>query len=83
MTAQSLLRETSQRLKEATQLVRECGQLRTSFPSLAGVKPQGSSLTLIFLDLPSQTEFAVTLRLRTFLAAMLSAESCRLHMSCT
>ena len=62
---QGVLRERSQRLTEATQTVQDCMQLRRRFPSLSAVAPQGSSLALGFLDVPSQTEFTITVHLST------------------
>ena len=38
-------------------------QLRRRFPSLSAITPKGPSLALGFLDIPSQTEFTVTVHL--------------------
>lgn len=74
-----MLRERSQRLTEATQTVQDCMQLRRSFHSLSGVACHASSLALSFLDVPSQTEFVVTLDLS---APLTSSRLQRLARAC-
>lgn len=60
---QAMLRHQADRLGRVTGLLRELATLRCACPKLAGVSTQGNSLSLAFLDLAAELDFALVLQL--------------------